>query len=445
MKRKPVRNISACFLFLGLFAAMPQVPGMAQQAGVQTDRSKLLPRVLVLYFGIHDKGFPSTIRFLAYESLAQELRLVLPDVVIIEPARSGGSMTDAQFPPPPETAAARNKAARDLGGDAYLLIEVSGDVPNVDVRYEFSDLLVPARSTSGSYKKVLDSRFRNLNSLFWIVPANVIKDRLKPREQLVDVTFTGLPGTVIAQPGTKGREVTLGAGPGSPESDATVRVAAPGAYRFRASLPGYYPSDAGVTVDQNPVTVPIDLRKKSLFTFDFTLTDLSFPALSASYQILPETLFVRATFETYLLSIIPFGSTGSDYDRNNSNRPFFLSLGSSMLKAAVGTYLAPQHGFWGVFRPYVMLGPFVRLVSMKGYWGIDPLIPAGAQLDLGFELLPESKLRGIIAFSPRIYLAPDTALAASGLYDPKQFWRFKFLDGFILQIPTMYVGVRFQP
>ncbi len=82
---------------------------------------------------------------------------------------------------------------------------------------------------------------------------------------------------------------------------------------------------------------------------------------------------------------------------------------------------------------------------MPGYWGIDPLTPWGAQAELGFELLPESRLRGIIAFNPRLYRAPDTPLATSNIYDTKQFWLFTFLDGYILQIPNLYVGVRFQP
>ncbi|WP_455382101.1 hypothetical protein, partial [Salinispira pacifica] len=249
-----------------------------------------------------------------------------------------------------------------------------------------------------------------------------------------------------AQSPEGGRSPAAGqpAGSGTIRS-ATVQLPAPGAYRFRASLPGYYPAEAGVTVDQDPVTVPLSLHRKSSFMFDFTLTDLSFPALSAAYQILPESLYARVTFETYLLGIIPLGSTGSDYDRNGNNRPFFLSLGSSQLLLSVGTYLFPQHGFWGVFRPYINAGAFVRLVSMPGYWGIDPQIPWGAEVDVGFELLPESPLRGIIAFSPRLYRAPDTALAASGLFDTGQFWRFKLLDGYILQIPTMYFGVRYQP
>ncbi|HUX12084.1 MAG TPA: hypothetical protein VMW87_03600, partial [Spirochaetia bacterium] len=225
----------------------------------------------------------------------------------------------------------------------------------------------------------------------------------------------------------------------------TAAVPAPGTYRFRATLPGYYPAETGLTIDQSAATIALDLRRKSRLSYDFTLTQMSFPGIADDYQILPETLFARVSFETYLIGAIPFGSTGSDYDQNGSNRPFFISLGSSSFGLSAGTYLTGQHGFWGLFRPFVAAGFFLRVVTIPGYWGIDPLIPWGAQAELGLEVLPESRLRGIIAFTPRLYRAADTALAASNIYDPNQFWLFSFLDGYILQIPNLYVGVRFQP
>lgn len=454
--RRGMKLTWCCLALLVLAVFFVPTDAVAQAANRITTAneadSRLLPRVLAVYFAVPADGFPPTVRFLAYESLVQELRALLPDVVILEPARNNVDLVEPQFPATPSTDPERSRMSRDMGADAYLSVDLSGDVPSVNVSFEFVDLLAGDRSASGSYTKRVDPRFRNMNALFWIPVSDAMKDKLKPREQLVDVTFEGRQGTTIEQEGGSRREVKLAAGgsqtgsaDGGATATASVRLSAPGAYRFRASLPGYYPAVTGITVDQDPLRVPFRLQKKMPWMFDLTLTDLSFPAFSAVYQILPETLFVRATFETYLVSLIPLGSTGSDYDRNGSNRPFVLSLGSSSLTLSVGTYLLPQHGLWGTFRPYVSAGAFVRLVSMSGYWGIDPTIPWGAEAEVGLELFPESRLRAIIALCPRLYVAPDTALAASNIYDTKQFWRFKFFDGFILQIPIMYFGVRVQP
>ncbi|WP_455383037.1 hypothetical protein, partial [Salinispira pacifica] len=264
----------AAFLLSGAAAAQPAAAQQAagSVAGVQ-ENPKILPRVLVLFFRVPDQGFPPTVRFLAYESLVQELRSSMPDVVILEPARAGGDLADAQFPAPPPTPIERDRAARDMGGDSYLYVEMSGNVPQIDVRYEFADLLAAERSTSGSFHKVLDARFRNLNTVFWYSIAESIRDRLKSREQVVAVTFRGPAGTRVEQESGAKRQITLTAEAGSGQSQdaaqspeggrspaaglpagsgrirsATVQLPAPGAYRFRASLPGYYPAEAGVTV-----------------------------------------------------------------------------------------------------------------------------------------------------------------------------------------------------
>ncbi len=352
-----LRQVLLSGLILALLAEAAAAQSAASAAATAADAARsaaLVPRVLALYFEAPDNGFTTTVTVLAYETLVQELRRAIPDAVIIEPPFGRQNILQAEFPAVPGQAVERDRAARERGADAWLLVNLSGELPTIDVRYEFEDLLVPDESASGTYRKMLDSRYRNLSGSLWAPVANDLRNRLKPREVRVGVTFQGIAGTRIAQLGGAKTELTLGAHnsgsqatakPGPPNavgpaatrtaeaktatSTATILVPAPGTYRFRATLPGYYPQETGVTLDQKAVTVSLENRRKSHFTFDFTMTQMSFPGLAVAYQILPETLFARVSFETYLIGAIPFGSTGSDYDRNNSNRPFFISLGSS--------------------------------------------------------------------------------------------------------------------
>jgi len=416
-----------------LLTAVQLLTAQQSDAAAHSAAPTHAPRVLEVYFDASTLAVTADTRVFLYETLVQQLRAIAPDASLVEPVRSNGNLFKGEFPAVPATETERTTSARAANADSWLLVTLSGTMDATRISYTFSDLLFPARSVSGSYRTVIDSRLRNLAGPFWAALLDQLRGRLSPRSLLVDVRFLGPDGTRVVDESNKARSVIIRSGQG------ILKVSAPGTYRFSVHRSGYYPSQVSIRVEQQETTVSLPMDRKSPLLFDFTLEDLSFPKLRVNYQVLPEWLYLSAGVQTYLAGLTPLGSNSS------SGPSLFSSSGVSNVVLGAGTYLSSPDGVWNTFRFYVNVLGFLRLDTTPTYIGIDPILPYGGQLELGAEILPQSKVRGLFAVISRVYVATDNALAAAYAGNRGNDIFFHFIDGYVIEFPTMYLGVRFQP
>jgi len=431
-------RIKAISLMFGALLAAVQLLSAQQTAATEPSAGPSAPpseapRVLEVYFDASALSVSVDTRVFLYETLIQQLRAVAPDASLIEPVRSSGNLFKGEFPPVPATESERSSSARAANADSWLAVTLSGTPDATRVSYSFADLLFPGKSISDSYTASIDARMRNLSGPFWAAVLDQLRGRLDPRSLLVTVRFLGPDGTLVVDESNRARSVLIRSGQG------ILSVSAPGTYRFSVHRSGYYPSELSLRVEQKEVTVSLPMDRKSPFSFDFTLEDMSFPKLRVNYQVVPEWLYLSAGVQTYLAGITPLGSS------SGSGPSLFSSSGVSNVALGAGTYLSAPDGVWNTFRFYVNLLGFLRVDTTTAYTGIDPIVPYGAQLELGAEILPQSKVRGLFAVISRLYVATDSLLAAAYAGNRGGNSFFHFIDGYVIEFPTMYVGVRVQP
>ncbi len=420
---RPIALLVFGVVIIGAVTAQPQTPAASQ------------PRKLALFFDPSALNAEAQAKILLYQSLLQEVRRVAPKAEIIEFARQHGNALDGKFPTIPGNSQSRSNRALAESADSWLSVSLSGTPASLTVAYEFSDLLVAGGAVSASYRTALDSRYRNLSGGLWTRLDSVLKERLKAREVTVNITFVGKPGTFIRERNHPEMQFQMSG------NSADLTVPAPGAYQFTVERPGSYPKEIPVRVSQSPVTVPADLQQKSPFSFDFSLTDFSFPAIWTDYQIIPESLYAQLGIETYLVGMVPLS-----FNNNNNGGPsLFASSGVTYVSLGLGTYLTGSTGVWkGTFRPFLTASGVLRVVTTSQYFGIDPILPGGGELVVGTEILPEYRIRGLFALVSRVFFSSDAVLAASQVSQDSA-WKFHVLSWGIIEFPAIFVGVRFQP
>ena len=243
---------------------------------------------------------------------------------------------------------------------------------------------------------------RELGLLFWhetkVAVAEYFEQALNMESVLGDLTFLALPGTRIAGIG-RGRLKT------SENGSATAEVALPSTIPFRATKPGYFPIEGQIYMDQPEKVISLEQQLATRIAFDLFLNNLSYPGFNFMYFLVPDTVFARVSVLTYLVGIVLD-------ERDGEAKSLLTSHTLNNFGFSFGFFFNDPDR---PFRPYFALGGAWRIITAKGYWGLEPAAPFAAQPILGFEYSRSQKVKMYAEYAPNFYLAPERYLFALSL------------------------------
>ena len=340
-------------------------------------------RRLVLYFET-DSGseFSPQQRTLLYESLIAGLSDSSDRVALLENPQLSIPSTDQE-----KTALAEN-----IGADSWLHVTVGGNFESADLQARCLDLLNGLIAFELDLDKEIIRGTRELGLLFWKEVEEAVRvyfeQALNMENRIGDLTFQALPGTSIQNVGRR-RLKTTEAG------SATAEVYLPSTVPFRATKPGYWPVEGQIYMDQPEKTVVIEQTPGDRIALDFYLNNFNFPGFDFTYFLVPELVFAKTGFLTYLIGFVL---------RGDEERDVFVSFTLNHYVLSMGFYLnAPDR----YFRPYFSAGAFWRFITARGYWGFEPIAPFGMQPILGFEYSRQPRYKFFFEYAPMVHWTGD--------------------------------------
>jgi hypothetical protein len=147
---------------------------------------------------------------------------------------------------------------------------------------------------------------------------------------------------------------------------------------------------------------------------------------------MPNFLFVRGGFTTYLAGLLFSG---------DSYRSLFVSETLNLLDLGAAAYLNDADRN---LRAYAGMGGFLRLVTAKGFFGLEPIAPGGLQAILGIEYSRRLKQRFYLEFDPLLYFTSDTQLLIASLPSEQSRTGYAFFDKAALYFLNLRLGFRWQ-
>lgn len=409
-----------------LAAAIMVVPGARLVA--QSIDATHTPRIIAVFSKITAPADLEPLGRVLYQAYLQAIRAGRSDLRVVEDATVDAGQENGRL----------TVLARDIGSDAWSSIEISvsrsgsSSPIQAKVTYRVFDIVTARLLGSGTFTKEVDSRLRNVSPVFWQDAASLSTDNLTPRNTGQKVTIVGVPNTrLVAQSGTKKDRVVVNTGT---SGEATLSLVAPGTFQLDGRATGYYPVNTAFALFDKPVTVKLAQDRRSPLAFELLMENGSFPQLGLAWTIAPDWLFLRAFLGGYAVSFLP--------QKQNGEQPLYASLPLATLGAGFGVYLTPPAGS---FRLYLYASGFVRYEFPNGYAGIDTVTPGGVTGGVGFELLPNSPLRGVFEIAPRVYYAADPERALASVDNSGGGIPYLRLGNFLLDPVSFYIGARFQP
>jgi len=416
---RPCRFVVMSFLLLFPFAL-----GFAQKS---IDIEEI--RRLVLYFEIGaGSEFTTQQQSLLYESLLSNLSNASEKVALLESRDERVPLDDQE----------KTSAAENIGADSWLHLVVSGNFESIGIQARCLDLLNGIIAFELDLEKEIIRGTRELGLLMWREVEDAVGDyfdrALNMENRIGDLTFQALPGTRIQGIG-RGRLKT------TEQGIATAQVALPSTIPFRATKPGYFPVEGQVYVDQTEKVISLEQELAARIALNVYLHNMSYPGFDLMYFFIPDTLFGRVGFLTYLVGFVlddgdeESGSVFTGHTLNN----FSLSLGFF--------FSDPDRPF----RPYFALGAAWRLVTANGYWGLEPVAPFAAQPVLGWEYARSQKIKIFAEYAPYFYWVPERYLFDLSL-PPDRDLAFLFIPrrddlvdwAWVWEILVFNVGVRIR-
>ncbi len=405
-------RIGPCILLLFLIAVF----GFAQKS-IEVEEI----RRLVLYFEI-DTGaeFTAQQRTLLYESLMAGLSDSSERVALLEYGDPNTPTGDQE----------RTAAAETTGADSWLHVQVGGNFETASVQARCLDLLNGITVFDLEIEKELIRGTRELGLLFWNEVQQEVgryfEGALNMEDRLGDLTFQALPGTQIKGVGRRRLRATE-------SGTATAEVALPSTIPFRATKPGYWPVEGQVYMDQPEKTVVLQQAAGERIALDFYLNNFNFPGFDFTYFLVPEAVFAKTGFLTYLLGFVLRGDEESDV---------FVSFSLNHYNLSLGMYLnAPDR----YFRPYISAGAFWRIITARGYWGFEPIAPFGLQPILGFEYSRQPRYKMFFEIAPMLYWTgniDNTFRFLLSIPSDDEFSGYLPLKWCVINIPNFKLGLR---
>jgi hypothetical protein len=409
MVRPKAAALILALLALGLLRAEAQEP----QPGEETRR------LLLLFETAADAKLSQQEQLMLYESLLVQVGNASRKVAILEARGRRLPASDAD----------RSKLARSLGGDSWLRVTVSGDLSSLGVAASSYDLLVSQTVFQLDFRKPLTRGAVDLERGFWsevlTATADYYSQAAAAKSLPGEVVFRALPGTKIAVAGAQSLLADM-------EGQASMRVQLPLTLSVRARRQGFYPLEQKFYVSQELTTLELEQKRGTRFAFDFYLNNVVFPGFEFLYFPMPNFLFVRGGFTTYLAGLIFSG------DRDQS---LFLSETLNLLDLGAAVYLNDADRN---LRAYAGLGGFLRLVTAKGYFGLEPIAPGGLQAILGIEYSRRLKQRFYLEFDPLMYFTSDTQLLIASFPPEQKLVGYAFFDRVAFYFLNLRLGFRWQ-
>ena len=330
----------------------------------------------------------------------------------------------------PGTDGERSMLARTLGGDSWLRVGIAGDMSSVRVEASSYDLLVSETVFQVQAQKSLARGAAGLERGFW---SEVLQAAAEYYSQAA--AAKSLPGTVVFQtlPGTQievaGVEDLLADAGGQ----SSLQVQLPLTLSIRARRRGFYPVEDKFYVTQELTTLELEQRRGARFAFDVYLNNMIFPGFEFSWFPMPNSLFVRGGFTTYLAGLL--------FSGDSEQTSIFVSQSLSLIDLGAGMYLNDADRN---LRAYVGLGGFLRLVTAKGYFGLEPIAPGGLQAFLGIEYSPRLKQRFYLELDPLLYFTSDTLLLIGSFPPEQRLAGYAFFDWGAFYFLNLRLGFRWQ-
>jgi hypothetical protein len=318
---------------------------------------------------------------------------ILKQAFLLVLSQADGAPSPVDYGPKsfPRRSADRDKAARDLGADCWLLGTFEGSRARPRIRVLSYDLLYTTRidfSVSRhepfAMMDVYRERWEDIVPLVVktyppLGPADYAKGPPSP----IPLRIRALPGTVIS--GLSPHPLTVGSG-----GVISVDLPSPAPYSLRAALSGYLPSlfsfyyqgEAEITVNQ--------VRPPWLFV-DLAFLDGLYPGVSVTATTSPFPGFLRLGFTTFRVGIVLGNS-------------LFSSLPLSQFTLLAGLYVSPEDS---PTRVYFGVGPLLRVSQPSDSLVADQLLPWGIQTVAGIEFTVAPKLRFMIEYAPTLYATPN--------------------------------------
>jgi hypothetical protein len=373
---------AAAIVATGLLCAWLMLPWTAAAQDASTDAST--PRRILVAV---EKGF---LAGFSDDDLGILERSFLTTLSAAEGAPSALAFGNGQFPSRP---ADREKAARDRGADAWLLLTVGGGAARPVLSVSSYDLIYQVTTLSFTVNRREPFPIMDIDRELWgdvvprivaaypaILPSAYNRGALSPAA----VTIRALPGTVVS--GLSPKPVVVGK-----DGTASLQLPSPLPYSLRATLGGYIPVSQSIYFHGQPeITIP--QARSPWLLVDFTLLDGFFPGVSGTLASSPFPGFVRLGFTTF--------RAGIAINQDNA----LVSIPLSQLTLHLGLYLASEDK---PLRGYVGAGGLVRLsLPPGGELTVDALMPWGVQVIIGMEIAFSSKLRSFVELSPSFYSMP---------------------------------------
>jgi hypothetical protein len=388
-------------------------------------RRKLLILLGLLSFtvalGAQEEGVGQgpTRRLLVYfqlvpgSDLSEREGVLLYETLLIELADASQKLAvkdfrEAEIPP---SDIEKTETAEQRKADCWLEVVVSGNTDVLQIQVRSLDMLSGQLVLDETLEKELRRGIRDLQRLFWADVTAPLADYYSTAfsKDVSEGTlvFEALPGTRIGGSAWKKLQVDA-------EGQTSVQVPLPATLPYRATKPGYWPVEGEIYMDQTRKVLALEQERGVRFALDVYLQNLSYPGFDFMYFFVPDTVFARIGFLTYLLGIV-FD------DREDSRDSIFVSHSLNNIVLSAGTYLnAPDR----VFRPYLAAGCLLRLVTAKGYWGLEPIAPLALQPVFGLEYGRSPRFKLYAEYAPYIYWVPDRFLFALSIPEDRNI---KFL------------------
>jgi hypothetical protein len=381
-------------------------------------------RRLFLYFEV-DAGaeFTTQQSTLLYESLVASLSDASNKVALLEYEGLGIPDGDQQ----------KTTVAEENGADAWLHVTVGGNFDTANIQARCLDLLNGITAFDLKVEKELMRGTRELGLLFWNEAEKAVAEyferALNMESVLGDLTFQALPGTRIKGIG-HGRLKITEAG------SATAEVALPSTIPFRATKPGYWPVEGQIYMDQPEKTIVLEQSPGDRIALDFYLNNFNFPGFAFTYFLVPDMVFAKTGFLTYLLGFVLRGDEESDV---------FVSYSLNHYNLSVGVYLnAPDR----YVRPYFSAGVFWRIITARGYWGFEPIAPFGLQPILGFEYARQTRYKLFFEYAPIVHWignSVDTFLFLASIPRDDEFSAYLAVPPWcVINIVNFKLGLRMR-
>jgi hypothetical protein len=339
-------------------------------------------RRLVLFFEtVPGAQFTQQQQTLLYESLVAKLSNVSEKVAMLGHRETVIPAGDQE----------KTAVAESIGADSWLYVAVGGDLETAHLEARCLDLLNGIIAFELDLEKETIRGTRELGLLFWHEVEeevrNYFEQALNIENTIGDLTFQAVPGTRI-------RGLGSGRLKAEENGSATAQVPLPSTTRFRATRPGYWPVEGQIYMDQPEKTVILEQAPGSRASVDFYLNNCNFPGFDFNFFLLPDMVFVRAGILTHLFGFV----------LEEEERDFFVSYTLSRFNLGGGIFLNAPDRF---VRPYLSAGAFWRIITARGYWGLEPISPFGMQPIFGCEYSRQSRYKLFLEYAPMVYWTGD--------------------------------------